>query len=160
MRSFCASASVWGQACGGAASCHATHPNSLCSLCTATTAGACPEFTVWRNAALSGHNTEHLKDQTVASCSEACCAKPWCKSFDYAKASRACDLSDKRAADAGGLKTNYAGNPFDHYDRPTNTTGKCYCVPLFLSRLLPLSPSLPPSPSLAIEREYGVLRVQ
>ena len=70
-----------------------------------------------RNAAISGHNNVHLTGQTISSCSVACRSASWgCKSFDWHKNSNACDLSDKSAADVGGLKTNYPGNPYDHYD--------------------------------------------
>jgi len=68
------------------------------------------------NAGISGHNIEHLTGQTQASCAAACRAADWgCKSFDWYKGSDECDLSDKCAIDVGGLKTDYSGNPYDHY---------------------------------------------
>ncbi|KAF0813890.1 hypothetical protein IGB42_01569 [Andreprevotia sp. IGB-42] len=70
------------------------------------------------NAAISGYNNEHLTAVTPAECATACSdasRSNWCKSFDYFKTQQACDLSDKRAQDVGGLKTNYSGNPYDHY---------------------------------------------
>ncbi|MEC5398097.1 PAN domain-containing protein [Uliginosibacterium sp. H1] len=70
------------------------------------------------NAAISGHNTEQLTNVQPADCAAACTAASrsgWCRSFDYHKATAKCDLSDKRASDVGGLKTDYAGNPYDHY---------------------------------------------
>ncbi len=72
-------------------------------------------FTHTANAAISGHNNKHLDDVSVLDCASACVGLGWCVSFDYYKASAQCDLSDDRAADVGGLKTNYADNPFDHY---------------------------------------------
>lgn len=75
-------------------------------------------FTRTLNAAISGYNREHLNGVSPEACATACLAdarKSWCVSFDYYKASQQCDLSDKRAADVGGLKTDYAGNPYDHY---------------------------------------------
>jgi hypothetical protein len=75
-------------------------------------------FTRTLNAAISGYNREHLNGVSPEACAAACLAdarKSWCVSFDYYKASQQCDLSDKRAADVGGLKTDYAGNPYDHY---------------------------------------------
>merc|ERR1712232_667942 len=68
-----------------------------------------------QNAAISGHNIEHLTSQTVQSCEAACNRRSWCKSFDWYKNSNECDLSDKCAADVGGLKRDYGGNPYDHY---------------------------------------------
>ncbi len=70
------------------------------------------------DAAISGHNAEHLTDVSPDKCAEACThasRRDWCVSFDYYKDSNACDLSSKRADDVGGLKTSYQGNPFDHY---------------------------------------------
>jgi len=71
------------------------------------------------NAAISGHNTRHLTNVSPEDCARACAQATnfYCKSFDYYKNSRACDLSNKSAEDVGGLKTNYDGNPYDHYAR-------------------------------------------
>jgi len=74
---------------------------------------ACAQFTSTQNAAISGHNREHLTDASVATCKSACCDRDWCNSFDYYKASSACDLSD--APPSTALKTNYNGHPYDHY---------------------------------------------
>lgn len=70
------------------------------------------------NAAISGYNVENLPNVTPKECAAACTdasRSNWCKSFDFNKTTNACDLSDKRASDVGGLKTNYSGNPYDHY---------------------------------------------
>ncbi|WP_027468864.1 PAN domain-containing protein [Deefgea rivuli] len=75
-------------------------------------------FTFTANAAISGYNNEHLTNVSTADCANACLSterNSWCRSFDYAKENRSCDLSDRRARDIGGLKTNYSGNPYDHY---------------------------------------------
>lgn len=73
------------------------------------------------NAAISGHNTKHLSNATVQDCMQACDSYYWCKSFDYYKSDQACDLSDKKATEVGGLKTNYSGNPYDHYEKQKAT---------------------------------------
>ncbi|AOY00067.1 hypothetical protein BJP62_06155 [Jeongeupia sp. USM3] len=70
------------------------------------------------DAAISGYNSAHLSNVQPADCAAACTdtsRSGWCKSFDYYKSQQACDLSDKRAGEVGGLKTSYAGNPYDHY---------------------------------------------
>lgn len=70
------------------------------------------------DAAISGHNTESLQSVTPGDCANACTdasRSTWCRSFDYYKAQQRCDLSDKRASDVGGLKTDYPGHPYDHY---------------------------------------------
>ena len=53
----------------------------------------------------------------VEDCKLQCNKKDWCKSFDYYKNVNKCDLSDKNAADVGGLKSTYPGNPYDYYER-------------------------------------------
>jgi len=74
-------------------------------------------YELTRNAAISGHNTRPLSNVSVRSCQAACDKQSWCKSFDYYKGKKRCDLSNKRASDVGGLKTNYSGNPYDHYQK-------------------------------------------
>jgi hypothetical protein len=76
-------------------------------------AGCCDRT---RNAAISGHNREKLSGQTVGTCAKACRQRSWCRSFDWYKDQGKCDLSDKSATQVGGLKTNYANNPYDHYE--------------------------------------------
>lgn len=69
------------------------------------------------NAAISGYNDRHLSNVSPAQCAQACLQEKSfnCQSFDYYKYEQACDLSSKKASDVGGLKTNYSGNPYDHY---------------------------------------------
>jgi len=81
--------------------------------------------TLTPNAAISGYNNKYLYSQTVASCKQACLTETSfaCKSFDWYKLQSAadvgdthtCSLSAKSAEDVGGLKNDYAGNPFDYY---------------------------------------------
>lgn len=92
---------------------------ALAGLTGPASAGMLTEFRFTANAAISGHNTEHLDTVTPEQCAAACrssTASQWCRSFDYQRATRSCDLSDKRASDVGGLKTDYPGNPYDHYN--------------------------------------------
>ncbi|MFW5837744.1 MAG: PAN domain-containing protein [Desulfovibrionaceae bacterium] len=77
------------------------------------------EYRKHSNAAISGHNVEHLTGVSVHDCMRACSSRSWCKSFDYFKNQAKCDLSDKHQQEVGGLKTNYSGNPYDHYHRKT-----------------------------------------
>lgn len=81
---------------------------------------ALASFETTANAAISGYNREQLTAVTPQACAEACALSSrasWCRSFDYNKTASSCDLSDKRASDVGGLKTDYPGNPYDHYSR-------------------------------------------
>lgn len=99
-----------------------TSPLSL-SLLLLAAAGAqasdnpLSRFEMTDNAAISGYNSEKLSGVTAAQCASACLeeGRSWCVSFDYHKQNQSCDLSDKRAADVGGLKTDYPGNPYAHY---------------------------------------------
>jgi len=72
------------------------------------------------NAAISGHNWKKYRSGTrsVEWCINECCKTPECKSVDYWKNEKWCDLSNKRASDVGGLKTDYDNDPYDHYDLP------------------------------------------
>lgn len=72
------------------------------------------EYRKHLNAAISGHNVEYLTGVSVKNCVNACSSRSWCKSFDYYKNDAKCDLSNKNRRDVG-LKTNYNGNPYDHY---------------------------------------------
>lgn len=71
------------------------------------------------NAAIKGHNVTHLSKASVSQCKEACNKNSWCKSFDYYKGKKGCDLSDKSERDVA-LKKNYKNDPYDHYERSTN----------------------------------------
>lgn len=104
-------------------------------LCMATQlhAQSLGEFRFTPNAAIPGFNTQHLTNVTPDACATTCRDVDhgaWCVSFDYYRASAQCDLSNKRAADVGGLKTDYSGNPYDHYslssavDTPDPIPGK------------------------------------
>jgi hypothetical protein len=91
---------------------------ALLGLATQAHAQSLGEFRFTPNAAISGFNTQHLTDVSPDQCATTCRDAEhgaWCVSFDYFRSSRQCDLSNKRAADVGGLKTDYAGNPYDHY---------------------------------------------
>jgi hypothetical protein len=84
---------------------------------TETNSSSQAGFQVFPNAAISGHNTRTLSNVSVAACKAACSQETWCKSFDFHKGKAKCDLSNMSAQDVGGLKTNYKGNPYDHYSR-------------------------------------------
>ncbi|MBT5305614.1 MAG: hypothetical protein HOL31_11105 [Candidatus Scalindua sp.] len=85
--------------------------------------GSLGNYTITRNAAISGYNNKHLTNVSPEECARLCEEETSfvCKSFDYYKRERACDLSDKSADEVGGLKTDYGGNPYDHYARQIYT---------------------------------------
>eukprot|EP01052_Picozoa_sp_SAG31_P028361 SAG31_NODE_2730_length_5177_cov_2.436392_2_plen_462_part_00 len=55
---------------------------------------ACERFVRVENSAIVGHNNEQLRDVTVQECEAACCARAWCKSFDYTDSDNHCNLAD------------------------------------------------------------------
>ncbi len=79
------------------------------------------QFIVTHDAAIKGHNVKIFNFTSLTSCMQACLSETefLCKTFDYSKLLRTCDLSDKTATDVGGLKTNYEHDPYDHYARKT-----------------------------------------
>lgn len=93
---------------------------ALCAAMSSTIFGF--EFTHTPNAAISGYNNKHLTDVTVEQCKHSCNTESafTCLSFDYYKSQKACDLSSASAATVGGLKTDYSGNPYDHYSKNIN----------------------------------------
>ena len=78
--------------------------------------GTAYAWTHTANAALSGYNNAKASG-TVDDCKVACIARANCKSFDYLKAEKSCDLSDSAAGQDGvpALKIDYPGNPYDYY---------------------------------------------
>lgn len=79
-------------------------------------------YSLTANAAISGHNKKKVSGGLDA-CKKACDNEGSfiCKSFDYDKGNGTCDLSDKTATEVGGLKTDYPGNPYDHYAKTLTT---------------------------------------
>ena len=62
----------------------------------------------------------HVRDKSAGGCAKLCLSKSWCRSFDYYKAEKGCDLSEVGGANVDGkdvvLKTDYWRNPYDFYD--------------------------------------------
>ncbi|XP_077993991.1 macrophage mannose receptor 1-like [Glandiceps talaboti] len=75
-------------------------------------------FNVYHDAALEGHNNKHLNNVYPKDCAQRCLDETsfTCRSFDYHKVNLACDLSSSDKSSAGGLKTDYPNNPYDHYE--------------------------------------------
>ncbi len=66
------------------------------------------------DAAISGHNEVRLQNVSTEEAAEACVLGGF-RSFDYHREERTADLSYATAQSVGGLKTDYDGNPYDHY---------------------------------------------
>ena len=72
------------------------------------------------NAGIKGHNKRTLHKTSLDDCRAACTATAWCKSFDYKRAESTCFLQDVNRHDVSkGLKTDYPGHPYDHYEKRT-----------------------------------------
>merc|ERR1719458_756139 len=73
-------------------------------------------------AVIQGENDViHRSGYSLARCKNECAATSWCKSFDWHGNSASCCLSDKKASDVGGLKHDYRGDPYDHYELAPRT---------------------------------------
>jgi len=121
----------------GFKTCHLKSSDSIAATsdtcCDSGLQDACSDCGNWQhtaNAAISGHNNVHLEHVTIEQCKSSCCANLQCKSFDYYKHSSQCDLSYSSASDVGGLKTDYAGNPYDHYALDRDSSLSCSYKPL------------------------------
>jgi len=105
----------------------------------ASRVAALDQFTVTRDAAISGHNSRHLTKVSAAACAEACLAETGfvCKSFDYYKNERKCDLSESALEDVG--KLSRGATSYDHYSREFGATAAAPAV-------LPAAPRAPVAP--------------
>jgi hypothetical protein len=80
----------------------------------------CEEFNKVPGTAIKGHNNEQLHDVDPADCEAACCARQWCKSFDYTARDRHCNLADIDASNQFG--TTVQSEPWDLYERTIPAT--------------------------------------
>ena len=70
------------------------------------------------NAAISGHNIVEIKDASLEACAHLCMVATFgCASFDIARETGQCWLSDVSASDSVPLTTEYVGHPYDYYQR-------------------------------------------
>lgn len=109
------------------------------------------------NAAISGHNRKQVTG-SVRDCLRQCEAETSfrCVSVDYHKGKNRCDLSDKRAADVGGLKENYPGDPYEHYERLTSEPAPDHAVsPTSDNATLPMLNAPAEDSPLAVGRPSG-----
>ncbi|GAA6134084.1 hypothetical protein NBRC116188_08730 [Oceaniserpentilla sp. 4NH20-0058] len=90
----------------------------LILMCAWANLAYADSYTHTSNAAISGHNKKKITGGLDA-CKNACVAETTflCRSFDYDKKNESCDLSDMTESDVGGLKSDYANDPYDHYAR-------------------------------------------
>jgi hypothetical protein len=94
----------------------------------------CENFRAIPGTAIIGHNSESISG-TPEECMAACCARSWCKSFDYMQSTvdvhgnamdagannMVCNLADVDATTSQGATTR---NPYDTlYERPADTHG-------------------------------------
>jgi len=79
-------------------------------------AAKCTDFAVTPNTGLIGHNNEKLSHVSVKQCQAACCLRNWCKSFDYIKSVRVCNLAD---VDHSHSMSSLGSSQYnDYYERP------------------------------------------
>ncbi|WP_422375285.1 PAN domain-containing protein [Roseibium sp.] len=72
-------------------------------------------FGMVANAGIPGHNQESFPGMTLDICKSICVQRPWCKSIDFDRTNGACYVQPVAQEDVGSLRTDYPGNPYDHY---------------------------------------------
>jgi len=72
-------------------------------------------FGMVANAGIPGHNQESYPGMTLEICKSICLQRNWCKSIDFDKTNGACYVQPVAQEDVGSLRTDYPGNPYDHY---------------------------------------------
>lgn len=82
---------------------------------------ACEQFIETPGKGLIGHNNEALSGMTPAQCEAACCARPWCESFDFIAtlAGGTCNLADVSATGHSSAITFNQYNSY--YERPAGS---------------------------------------
>lgn len=73
-------------------------------------------FEMISNAGIPGFNNETHRGVSALACQDLCIGRSWCKSADFERATGNCFLQPVNRFEQS-LKTNYPGNPFDHYHR-------------------------------------------
>ena len=76
-------------------------------------------FVRYNDAGLPGHNYRVLKGVGVSRGRQECLSDRNCRSFDVRKSDGTVYLQDVNQSDrgVGGLRFDYPGNPYDHYER-------------------------------------------
>ncbi|XP_072165248.1 apolipoprotein(a)-like [Diadema setosum] len=83
-------------------------------------------FDITPNSALPGHNVQALSAVSMEECAEQCLLASWaCASFDFARQSNRCWLSDKTTADVS-IRSDFPNNPYDFFSRRGPATPNCY----------------------------------
>jgi len=75
----------------------------------------CNGFVAYMNAGIPGYNKEVVNNISLERCKQICKERSWCKSVDYERKVGRCYVQNANKSDAP-LKTNYSGNPYDHYE--------------------------------------------
>ena len=78
--------------------------------------GTCDAFPFTQDLAIRGHNTEEKFPVSMEECTQACCDRQWCRSFDYNAEQRNCGLSD---VDSSSFHADTVVSPgWRLYERP------------------------------------------
>lgn len=90
------------------------HPYDHYYLKARRRGAAQPGFAYIADAGIPGYNVEIHHNTTLESCQQLCAPLSWCKSIDFGRDAKTCILQDVDKDDVP-LKTDYPGNPYDHY---------------------------------------------
>ncbi|XP_022097591.1 uncharacterized protein LOC110982961 isoform X2 [Acanthaster planci] len=88
--------------------------------------GTLAEFQITPDAAIAGHNVIEHQDVSVERCAELCLLASFgCASFDYARRSSQCWLS-QATMETAQLRTDIQAQPFDYFQRKGPAVPECY----------------------------------
>jgi len=76
--------------------------------------GATGQFIRTANAGIPGYNQETHNNVSLSQCQSLCIERSWCKSIDFERAANRCYVQPIGQNETN-LRTNYPGNPYDHY---------------------------------------------
>lgn len=82
----------------------------------ATGSASADSYNLTTNAGIPGHNKETHTVTSAQACLSLCNGRAWCRSADYERDAKKCYLQPVNASQVS-LRTNYPGNPYDHYKR-------------------------------------------
>ena len=89
------------------------------AVLTLTRVASADSFSMTPNAGIPGYNQETHEGISALACQDLCIGRSWCKSADYERAKGKCFLQPVNKFEQS-LKTDYPGNPFDHYHKSGN----------------------------------------
>lgn len=85
---------------------------------------ACQSFTSIANTGIVGHNNENFPNKLVTQCEKLCCARSWCRSFDFVPGANkrgTCALADVDITHNGATSAKWGGSVYEKPALPAPT---------------------------------------